>query len=107
MRTLATFATSLFRCVLALFRGREEQAIVELALRQQLAVYAQNRPRPGFHRWIEPSGSCSPDTGRAGRILLSSFVPKPWCAGIAKDFAGTGEEFGFVEKSTKNVRVVS
>jgi hypothetical protein len=46
MRTLATFAISLFRCVVALFRSREEQAIVELALRQQLAVYAQNHQRP-------------------------------------------------------------
>ena len=45
MRTLAAFAISLFRCVLALFRSREEQAIIELALRQQLSVYAQNRPR--------------------------------------------------------------
>ena len=32
--------------LLALFRSRKEQAIVELALRQQLAVYAQKRPRP-------------------------------------------------------------
>ncbi len=46
MRTLAAFTISLFRCVLALFRSREEQAIIELALRQQLSVYAQNRPRP-------------------------------------------------------------
>jgi putative transposase len=46
MRTLAAFAISLFRCVLALFRSREERAIIELALRQQLSVYAQNRPRP-------------------------------------------------------------
>ena len=46
MRTLAAFAISLFRCVLALFRSREEQAIIELALRQQLSVYAENRPRP-------------------------------------------------------------
>jgi len=31
---------------LALFRNREERAIVELALRQQLSAYAQSRPRP-------------------------------------------------------------
>jgi len=31
--------------VLALFGSREEQAIVELALRQQLMIYAQDRPR--------------------------------------------------------------
>jgi len=46
MRTLAILTISLLRCFLALFRSREEQAIVELALRQQLAVYAQKRPRP-------------------------------------------------------------
>jgi len=45
MRTLAILTISLFRSFLALFRSREEQAIVELALRQQLAVYAQKRPR--------------------------------------------------------------
>ncbi len=46
MRTLVAFAISLLQCLLALFRGREEQVIVELALRQQLAVYAQDHPRP-------------------------------------------------------------
>lgn len=33
--------TSFIRSVVALFRNRREQAIVELALRQQLAVYVQ------------------------------------------------------------------
>ena len=46
MRTLVIFAISLLRCLLAQFRNRQDQAIVELALRQQLAVYAQSRPRP-------------------------------------------------------------
>jgi transposase InsO family protein len=46
MRTLLILLISLLRSVPALFRRREEQAIVELALRQQLAVYAQKRPRP-------------------------------------------------------------
>jgi transposase InsO family protein len=46
MRSLVIFAISLPRCLLALFRNRQDQAIVELALRQQLAVYAQNRPQP-------------------------------------------------------------
>jgi hypothetical protein len=46
MQALLSFATLLLRCVLAFFRPRREQAIVELALRQQLAVYAQARPRP-------------------------------------------------------------
>ncbi len=46
MGFLASFLTSLIRSVVALFRSRREQAIVELALRQQLAVYVQKRPRP-------------------------------------------------------------
>ncbi len=46
MRTLLIFLASLLRSALALLRSREDQAIVELALRQQLAVYAQNRQRP-------------------------------------------------------------
>ncbi len=46
MRTLVLLAISILRSLLALFRSREEQAIVELALRQQLAVYAHDRARP-------------------------------------------------------------
>ena len=46
MRMLLILLTSILRSVHALFRSREEPAIVELALRQQLAVYAQNRSRP-------------------------------------------------------------
>jgi hypothetical protein len=46
MRTLLILLISLLRSALALLRSREEQAIVELTLRQQLAVYAQKRPRP-------------------------------------------------------------
>jgi hypothetical protein len=46
MQALLRFATLLLRCVLAFFRSRGEQRIIELALRQQLATYAQARPRP-------------------------------------------------------------
>ena len=46
MRALLNLTTALLRCTLALFRSRNEQAIVELALRQQLATYAQKRKRP-------------------------------------------------------------
>jgi transposase InsO family protein len=46
MQALLRFATLLLRCVLAFFRSRRDQTIVELALRQQLAAYAQRRPRP-------------------------------------------------------------
>ena len=37
---------AVLRGLLALFHSRQEQAVVELALRQQLAVYAQGQPRP-------------------------------------------------------------
>jgi putative transposase len=46
MRPLLQFLTTVIRSLFALFRSRQEQAIVELALRQQLAVYAQRHPRP-------------------------------------------------------------
>ena len=42
----ATLAISILRSVLAFFRSRQDQAIVELALRQQLAVYAHRHRRP-------------------------------------------------------------
>jgi hypothetical protein len=46
MRALLNLTTALLRCALAFFRSRSEQVIIELALRQQLATYAQNKTRP-------------------------------------------------------------
>ena len=46
MRTLVGFASLLLHCVLAFFRSHREQAILNLALQQQLATYAHRRPRP-------------------------------------------------------------
>ena len=46
MQLMLQFLTTVTRSLFALFRSRQEQAIVELALRQQLAVYAQRHPRP-------------------------------------------------------------
>ena len=46
MWTAATLALSILRSFLALFRSRQDQALVELALRQQLAVYARRDRRP-------------------------------------------------------------
>ena len=43
---LVKFVTTLFRCISAFFRSRNEQALIELALRQQLATYAQRGPKP-------------------------------------------------------------
>ncbi len=46
MRALLSLTAALLRCTLAFFRSRNEQAIVELALRQQLATYALEKTRP-------------------------------------------------------------
>ena len=64
MRALLHFAMLLLCCVPALLRSRNEQTLVELALRQQLAIYAQRRPRPR----ITP-------VDRSFWILLSRFWP--------------------------------
>src|SRR5258707_15376731 len=46
LKALLTLVASIVRSAVALFRSRENQAIVELALRQQLAVYVHRHPRP-------------------------------------------------------------
>jgi hypothetical protein len=46
LRSWLTLVGCMLRSTLAFFRSRENQALVELALRQQLAVYIHNRPRP-------------------------------------------------------------
>lgn len=46
VRAVLTLWISILRSTAALFRSRENQAVVELALRQQLAVYARRHPRP-------------------------------------------------------------
>ncbi len=43
---LLKLATTLLRCIPAFFRCRSEQALVEFALRQQLATYSQRGPKP-------------------------------------------------------------
>jgi len=44
--SLPSFLTTLLRSILAFFRSRNRQALVELALRQQLATYAQKGRKP-------------------------------------------------------------
>ena len=46
MWPLLRFVMLLLRCVPAFFRNRNDQAIVELALRQQFATFALKGPRP-------------------------------------------------------------
>ena len=46
MRHLLKLLMIFLRCIPAFFRSRSKQAIVELALRQQLATFAQKGRRP-------------------------------------------------------------
>jgi hypothetical protein len=46
MRALVNLTTALIRCTVAFLRSRSDQAIVELALRQQLATCAQKQTKP-------------------------------------------------------------
>ena len=46
MRAPLSLISALFRCGAAFFRSRSQQAVVELALRQQLATYTQTRSKP-------------------------------------------------------------
>jgi transposase InsO family protein len=46
MPSLLNLATLLLRCTVAFFRSRNQQAVVELALRRQLATYGQKRTKP-------------------------------------------------------------
>jgi transposase InsO family protein len=65
VRALIAFSIAVLRSFLALFRSRQEQAIVELALRQQLTVYRHHHPRPRL----------SP-LDRAFWVALSRFWPR-------------------------------
>jgi hypothetical protein len=48
MRDLFRLTMIFLRCIPAFFRSRNEQALVELALRQQLSTYTQKRIRPSI-----------------------------------------------------------
>jgi hypothetical protein len=46
LQALLNLTLALLRCSLAFFRSHNEQVLVELALRQQLATYAQKQSKP-------------------------------------------------------------
>ncbi len=46
MQALLHFLILLIRCTPASLRSHNEQAIIEPALRQQLATYSQNKSKP-------------------------------------------------------------
>jgi hypothetical protein len=62
---LVAFSVALLRSLLALLRSREEQTIVELTLRQQLAVYGRDRPPPRLTPF-----------DRSFRVVLSRIWPR-------------------------------
>ena len=93
MRTPVRFAALLRHGIAAFFRSHLEQAIIETALRQQLAAYALKRPRPKL----------SP-LDRAFWVALSRLWPR-WknhlvvvrpetvVRGIARDFECAGDRY--------------
>ena len=93
MQPLLKFVMLLFRCIPALFRSRNEQALVELALRQQLATYALKGPKPRITWSTGPSGSFFHESGRVGKTPWSSSGQTPSSAGIARDFGFIGDPF--------------
>ena len=113
MRALLNFTTHLLRCVLVFFRSRREQAIVELALRQQLATYAQKKSKPRitkldrsfwvalsrfWPRWKDALVIVQPDTvirwHRKGFRLYWRAISKrgpgrpPICEDVQRSFVG-------------------
>jgi transposase InsO family protein len=65
VRAVLSLWISILQSAAALFRSRRDQAIVELALRQQLAIYARRHRRP----WLLPSD-------RAFWVALSHLWPR-------------------------------
>ena len=65
MRMLARLLVAFLQSLLAPFRAREEQVIVEMALRQQLSIYTQQQRRPRLSR-----------LDRASWVTLSRFRPQ-------------------------------
>jgi hypothetical protein len=72
MRALLSLGIPILRSVAALFRSRQDQSVVELALRQQLAVYAHRHRRPRL----------SP-LDRASWIALSRLWPR-WRSALVR-----------------------
>jgi len=70
---LLKLATTLFRCVPAFIRSRNEQALIELALRQQLATYVQRGPKP---RITPEDRALSPDDEARGEASAQYYFPE-------------------------------
>ena len=65
VRIFLRYVSIVFATLPSLFRSRREQTIVELALRQQLAVYSHKYPRPHLA-----------SIDRAFWVALSRFWPR-------------------------------
>lgn len=96
-----------FRYCTAFIRSRNQQAIVELAMRQQLATYSQMSSKPRLtHHWVALSGCCCFGSGRAGEITSSFNRPiSGWMVGLVQELrrrrsvwigSGSSGSIGFV-----------
>jgi transposase InsO family protein len=94
MRTLVALLVAALRCMPALFRSRREQAIVELALRQQLAL-REAFPDAPHHRYLILDNDAIFSDEVARSIAGFGIDPKgtalrsPWQNGTAERFVGT------------------
>lgn len=99
IRALLTLVASLLRSALALFRSREDQALVELAPRQQLAVYAQQLrgafPDLPSRRYLifDSDSTRSPEAARSipsfGIHPRRTAPRSPWQNGTTGRFVGS------------------
>jgi hypothetical protein len=69
VRAVITLSISILRSCAALFRSRQDQAIVELALDSSSRSTLGASSDLGSPRSIEPSGSLSPASGLGGRAF--------------------------------------
>jgi putative transposase len=90
VRALLTLLSSVFRSALAFFRSRENQAIVELALRQQLAVYVHCEPGPRLSPLDRAFWVALARLWPEWRKALVLVRPETVIAGTAGPFGATG-----------------
>ena len=73
MWMLIRLLITLLHSLLALFRSREEQAMVEMALRQQLSIYTQQQRRPRVCSQYSPT-TCASVKRTPAKVRIS-FAP--------------------------------
>jgi hypothetical protein len=94
MRALLILGTPVLRSVVALFWSRQDQAVVELALRQQLAVYAHRHRKPRLSPldrafWMIFSAQVALSIERFGIYPKRTEFRSRWQNGTAERFGGS------------------